>query len=206
MSLPHPRPCISVAKFQRIQRSRKLFFEPLEIRSLLAADVAGGASFDASLDGHSHDNELSPPLITQFHHFNSAGYLTGPASGTPVAIALDYLRSHADQFEVTTADFDEVNVWTNYVTDTTGVTHLSFRQMLNGLEVDGANFNANVARDGSLINVAGGFVRDIARFDTDTVTPEIDALKAAGLAAPQLGLAPSQSFAYLDDPTERRRR
>jgi extracellular elastinolytic metalloproteinase len=201
MSLPRSCPRVVVAKFQRIQRSRRLFFEPLEIRSLLAADLAGAVSFDASLDSHSHDNELSPPLITQFHHFNSGGYLTGPATGTPVAIALDYLRSHADQFEVTTADFDDVNVWTNYVTDTTGVTHLSFRQMLNGLDVDGANINANVAADGSIINVAGGFVRDIARFDTDAVTPEIDALKAASLAAPQLGLSPINSFAYLDDPT-----
>ena len=207
MLLPPTCPRTFVSARQRNKRSRKLLFESLEIRSLLAADLADTANFSSDLaanslhDGHSHDEPFQPPLITQYDQANLTGYLTGPASGTPVEIALEYLRTHADQLGATAADFAEVNVWTNYVTETTGMTHLSIRQVLNGLDVAGTNFNVNVASDGRILNVGGGFVRDIARFETTAVTPHIDALKAAEQAAAQLDLSPTQLLTYIDDPT-----
>lgn len=179
----------------------KRFFVPLvellEDRKLLAL----GHDALSLMTGELHESLAPSPIITQYHLLNAAGYLTDPAEGAPLDIALDYLRSNASDFGLTAADFDQVNVWSNYVTDTTGVTHVSLRQMLNGLDVEGANFNVNVAADGSIINVGGGFVSDIARFSAEIVNPYLDALTAAKLAADQLDLTPLGAFEYVQPPS-----
>ena len=88
----------------------KRFFVPLvellEDRRLLAL----GHDALSLMTGDLHESLAPSPIITQYHLLNAAGYLTDPAEGAPLEIALDYLRSNASDFGLTTADFDQVNI------------------------------------------------------------------------------------------------
>jgi len=153
-----------------------------------------------------HGPSTEPVLPDQHYLYNPAGYLTEATAGAAVDIALDFLRTNADQFGVTAADFDNVLVYSSYVTESTGITHVSFRQTVNGLEIENANIIVNVAADGRILNAGGGFVNDVARFrnaapaPTASVQPEIDALQAVALAAQFLDVAPDGA-GYVETPT-----
>jgi len=147
------------------------------------------------------DEDHLPVLIQQYSLFNPDGYLTGPTAGDPLEIALSYLRSRASDLGVTPADFDNVAVTTNYVTDTTGITHLGFHQTLNGIEIDNAVININVASDGRILNVGGGFVANVGQFATESFVLEMDALSAVRSAAYSFGVYATSEPTYVKGPS-----
>ncbi len=113
--------------------------ERLEDRRLLAADV------------------YMPP---RFHEIQTDQFLSGPAVGAPLGIALDYVRANAGDFGLTAGDLGDENiVVTDQFTDaSTGVTHIYLRQKLNDLEIAFANMNVNIARNGEVISAGSSFI------------------------------------------------
>jgi extracellular elastinolytic metalloproteinase len=167
--------------------------EALEDRTVL--DTAGAE--------HLLPMPFQPPQLYLINHDNGVfGYLTGPNQGEPVDIALTYLRDHANQFGLVAADFRDVNVWSNYVTETTGVTHLSFRQRLHGLDVANTNINVNVTTDGRIINIGGGFVPNIAQHFDLRITPEIPPTEAVVAVAAPLRLTTTAEPRILKQSTD----
>jgi extracellular elastinolytic metalloproteinase len=190
-----------VAKWTK-KTLRRLKLEDLESRTVPsgcgldhnhAADLgpaAAGGAFHDSGDGHAH----LPPyfLPPQFDQHVLGGYLTGPAAGDPLDIVRAYLTTNATGLGLTRADVSDLVVVTNYKTDTTGVTHLGFQQTLNGLPIENTNLAANVTADGRIINVAGYFVPDAARFAGAGIpTGGLSAVETLRRVGVELGFPPT---------------
>ena len=92
----------------------------------------------------------------------SAGFLTPPTGGDPLAIVLSYLHAQQHTLGLTTADLSDVVVKDHYVSAHNGVTHLYLRQRFNGIEIFSADLNANVASDGRIINIGNRFLGGLA--------------------------------------------
>lgn len=106
------------------------------------------------------------------------GFLTGPSRAAADAIALGYVRSHPDVFGLDAAAVSRLQLRRDYV-DVAGTSHLGFVQQVGGIPLFGNGVQANVARDGRLINVVGSPVAGLA---TGSSAPGISA-PAARLAA-----------------------
>jgi hypothetical protein len=122
------------------------------------------------------------------------GFLTGPAAGDPLVIALDYLRQHAGELGLSGDDLREITVKDRYVSAHNGVTHLYLRQRHQGVEVFNGDINVNIARDGSIINLGNGFVGGLAQ-RVNSTQPALSAPQALAQAAAGLGLAPTSAVA-----------
>ncbi|MEZ0267185.1 MAG: M36 family metallopeptidase [Phycisphaerae bacterium] len=123
---------------------RRFAIEGLEARVMLAA---GGVE------------QLAAPWSPagRFLHKDS-GFLSAPSRKAPLSVALAYLSAHAADLGLMAADVANPFVTDQYTDADTGVTHLYFRQRVNHIAVANANLNVNVARDGRVLSVGGGFV------------------------------------------------
>jgi extracellular elastinolytic metalloproteinase len=117
----------------------------------------------------------------------SPRFLTGPQKGSAREIALAYLGQQGRSLGVTERDLPSLVVIREYTSPHNGVTHVFLRQHLGGLEVAGADVAVHVARDGSIINVGGGVVSNLAE-PAGGRRPTLDAAQALESAARHLGL------------------
>jgi hypothetical protein len=116
-----------------------------------------------------------------------AGFLTGPRTGAPFKIALNYVRTHKAQLGLRAGDLRDFVVTDRYRDSHNGVTHVYLKQRYHGIDVYGADLSVNVARDGSVINVGNRFVSNLADAVTDHPT-ELTARESVGAAARKLKL------------------
>ncbi len=117
------------------------------------------------------------------------GYLTGPSSAAPSAVALGYVRSHLAAFGLTPSDLRGLTLVRDYV-DVLGTHHLIWEQRYRGVPAFDDDLRANVTADGRLINVLGSPVHDLR---VPSVTPRTTAQQAiaatyrsVGASAPAL--------------------
>ncbi len=126
-------------------------------------------------------------------------YLTGPAQGDPVDIALKYLQTSAGKYGLVSGDLDDLKLTASYETKHNGVTHIYLRQRFGGIEVFGGDVNLNVHRDGSIISLGNRLVthlRSSVRYPPRTIT----AGEAVTAAAVYLGLVYQQPLRVLQAP------
>jgi hypothetical protein len=114
-------------------------------------------------------------------------FLTEPQSGTPLDLAIGYLRTHTAQLGLTPADLNEMAVTSQYRSADSGATHVYLRQQYNGLDVAGADINVNVSQDGRIVSVGNRFIPDLAAAISGQ-TPGLGPADAARLAAAHAGL------------------
>jgi extracellular elastinolytic metalloproteinase len=99
------------------------------------------------------------------------GYLTKTSSKKPSAIALAYVKAHADVFGLNAATLKRLTLRKDYV-DVAGTHHLSFVQHVGGVPVFGNGLKAHVAKNGRLVQVDGSPVSALpASPGTATLTP-----------------------------------
>jgi hypothetical protein len=156
--------------------------EPLEERALLNAVAIG------ELPG-----SYLPPKVDLFQ---PGGYLTGPASGAPRDVAMAYLTSHAGEFGLSASDILHSVVTDQYSDTDSGMTHIYLCQQLNGIPVVNANMNVNVAADGRILSVGGGFVPGLSLLENSTAVasqPVLSAAEAFGRSVGALGLMASSA-------------
>ncbi len=110
------------------------------------------------------------------------GTLSGPASGTPHAIALDYVRAHLSELGLTDADLGTLA--DPQVTELPGGTHeVRWRQQVGGVVSADSELRVNVTGDGRVLDVLGSPAHALAA----NTTPALDkaaALRAAGGSGP----------------------
>jgi len=82
------------------------------------------------------------------------GFLTKASRLPAPFIALNYVRANPDVFGLDGAAVDRLKLRKDYV-DIAGTHHLSFIQEVGGIPVFGNGIKANVAKNGSLVNVTG---------------------------------------------------
>jgi len=102
------------------------------------------------------------------------GFLTTPSKKAARTIALDYVSAHVDVFGLDAAAIARLQLRRDYV-DIAGTHHLSFEQTVAGIPVFGNGIQANVTKDGRLINVVGS---PVANLPTAAAMPGITAAKA----------------------------
>lgn len=115
-------------------------------------------------------------------------FLTGPNAGTPVEIALGYLRDHKQELGLTGSDINDVPVTDDYTSEDLGVTHVYLRQRFDGIEVYNGNINVNVAKDGSVVSLGSDFVPNLASA-VNSHSPNRSASQSVAAAARHAGLA-----------------
>ena len=111
-------------------------------------------------------------------------------------IAQQYLRVHAADLGLTSADVADVIVTSELLNEHSGVTHVYLRQRFNGIEVHGAVMNVNVAQDGRVFGVGSSFVPNLAGVIRGAA-PVQDAAESAAAAAAHLGKRPKSPFAVI---------
>ncbi len=151
--------------------------------------------------GRANARETGETAVNALPLSNSLGepgeFLTGPNDGSPLDIALNYLRQNAEALGVSDADLADLIVTDHYVSKHNGVTHIYLRQQVNGLEVFGSSLNINIARDGSVINVGNRAVANLAEV-ANGPSPDLTAEAAVFAAADQLGLAITEELTVLE--------
>ncbi len=141
---------------------------------------------------------------------NDASFLTGPHSGEPLTIALDFFQAHQNELGLTTADTVEMAISKHYTSQHTGTTHIYLQQRWQQLDVVGASTSIQIAADGSVVNLYTNFVGDLAG-RVATTSANLSATEAVHAAATALGLSltepltvqeniggPAQRFVFSD--------
>jgi len=132
--------------------------------------------------------------------FNPGGYLTGPASGDALDIAMAYVRGHKADLGVIDDDLTDVVVKDRYMSPNNGITHLYLRQRLDGIEVFNGDINVNVTRDGRILNLGNWFVGNL-RSSAKTRTAKLNQIAAVKSAAKYLGLTITETLRQLNAPS-----
>lgn len=150
------------------------------------------------------------PFLTIFFFLLAALTLGAQNPDAAIRLALDHLKAHSADYGITPADAAEVKVTSAYSSKKSGTTHVYFSQMHQGIEVLGAAGNANISREGGLINMNVRFVRDVAGKVSQSA-PSLQAEQAVfalakekGIALPaslpvtHLGMGPDQSVTFAE--------
>ena len=116
------------------------------------------------------------------------GYLTGPSTAKPRAIALDYLSDHSELFRLSRADLASFDVAAKYVTARSGATQLTLQQLDQGRRVEGALLTFVIDGRGRVASVGGASYPGAAA----NPTYSLSAARAVGVAASALGLEDRQ--------------
>ena len=114
------------------------------------------------------------------------GFLTGPSADDPAAVALAYVRAHADAFGLDASDIAALREAARSTTSD-GITHLAFDQEDGGVAAYDSALTANVTRDGRLVTVGGAPVHDL---DAPGTAPPLGPAAARAAALRDLGVAP----------------
>jgi hypothetical protein len=169
---------------------RRAALETLERRTLLAVTpvtnsiAVGGEKLDPI-----EANPAARYVPETSFVFERNGFLTGPSDDAPLTIALDYIRDHAADLGINTADVGQPIVTSQYTDSDGGITHIYLRQQVGGLEVGNADLNVNVMTDGRILSIGSAFVSDVAQLADRVINPALDAVAALGKAASNLGLS-----------------
>ncbi|QIE58149.1 T9SS type A sorting domain-containing protein [Rasiella rasia] len=84
------------------------------------------------------------------------------------------------------------------VSSTSGVVHIYYRQVVNGLEVYGTESGMHFTADGSVLTQNNRFINGAANRATTGANPSISAVQAVQAAADQLGYAQSGGLSVIE--------
>ncbi len=139
---------------------------------------------------------LAIPLAAQDEPFLTSQKSTADA----LEIARAYISQVPQKGLMSEGDLAEMKVANRVTSKHNGITHLYFKQQLNGLEVANAQISINIHRDGRVINMANSFVSNL-KAKANAAHPELDAEGAIRSIADKLGyevsglLVPLKQFA-----------
>lgn len=123
-----------------------------------------------------------------------AGFLTGPAQGSPESIARAFVNAEAGMLGLSATDLADLEITDIVFTRATGITNVYYRQRHLGVPVYNGQLQVNVARDGSILSVNNAFVPSLAKVAKSAV-PALGAeqavLSAAANLSIDLAVAPS---------------
>ena len=101
--------------------------------------------------------------------------------------AKDLLNQQTTRLIITSKDLSDAHVADHYLSQHNGITHLVYKQQLNGIEVYNGLLQVNVNHKGELINTHNSFVSDLAA-QAPSAVPVIAADLAIMNAAAHLGI------------------
>ncbi|NNC82256.1 MAG: hypothetical protein HKN79_01655 [Flavobacteriales bacterium] len=113
-----------------------------------------------------------------------------------------YLNAHQEELGIQESDYAEWSVSHSYFSESTKVTHVHIKQMVNGLEIENGTANFNLL-DGKVFSMGDRMVRDIYS-KANSPQPILGPEEAIVRAAKQLNIAIQGSIKVLEtmSPTE----
>jgi Fungalysin metallopeptidase (M36)/GEVED domain/Dockerin type I domain/Fungalysin/Thermolysin Propeptide Motif/Bacterial Ig domain len=157
---------------------RRLTVESLEGRQLMA-----GLTDDVHVQPFpDFPGNYYPPTLAKTSNVN---FLSGPATGDPLTIALGYLQQNGTSYGLNPADVTHAGATGNYAdTLDSGIAHVYLQQTYNGLPVLDAVAGVNLMPDGRVIAASANFVSGLAYpVIPTTLTPTITAAEAVDAVA-----------------------
>jgi extracellular elastinolytic metalloproteinase len=118
-----------------------------------------------------------------------SGHLTEASTDSALEIATNYLATSAGDYGLSSGDLSDSVLKDQYRTESNGVTHVYFRQRLNGIEVVNADSNINIDRQGRVFFAGSRYVSGLAG-KVNAGNPAIAPLAALISAAKALELQP----------------
>ncbi|MCC6951023.1 MAG: M36 family metallopeptidase [Phycisphaerales bacterium] len=112
-------------------------------------------------------------------------FMTGPTKDTPRDVARGFVNHYSDLFGISSADLDRSRVSRDFETSEGLMHHLTFQQMIDGIDVYGCTLIANVTGRGELITIGSKMVPNPASVDPY----QLDAHQALRAAAAACGVA-----------------
>jgi extracellular elastinolytic metalloproteinase len=135
--------------------------------------------------------------------WNVGGYLTMPDRRDAQVIAEDFMRSRTALLGLVASDVVDYELTDRVPSAASGVTHLYFRQRVNGVPVYNAQLHVNLTRDGRILSVNSLFLPNVTAA-VASLAPRLDAVGAVGRAAQQLGLRDVPALVTSADGSPRR--
>jgi Zn-dependent metalloprotease len=142
------------------------------------ADALGSHTAHARFDAAGLKRRLGPQAVVDVSPQTGTprvlarldGSLSGPAAGSPAAIAAAYVRSHLSDLGLTSGDVDALEPPSTTTAD--GVTQVRWGQSYRGIPAADSDLRVTVARDGRVTAVLGSPAHDLS---VGSIVPGIDA-------------------------------
>ncbi len=122
------------------------------------------------------------------------GFLSMPASGEPMAIAMDFVQRNLGALGLEASDLEGYTVANVVFSKVTGATRIYLQQRYQGVPVYNAQLQINVNRDGRIISVNNSFMAGVQRA-ARSLKPRMqmpaavgEALKFSGMKMPAPGV------------------
>ena len=139
--------------------------------------------------------ELDPNTGTPAQVTKLNGFLTGKSAKKAPDVALAYVKAHPEVFKLSDADLSTLKLRKDYVDDL-GTHHVSWSQVVDGVEVFGNGLKANVTKNGQLISLMGSPVSGLtAQAEAAAAAPKVTAAAARTAAAEDVGGTPKSATA-----------
>ncbi|MEL7021004.1 MAG: M36 family metallopeptidase, partial [Bacteroidota bacterium] len=106
---------------------------------------------------------------------------------TPLDIALRHVETHAEEWQLSATDIDDLIVNDQFVSKHNGVTHIYLMQRYQGTEIYNGILNISVLPDGKVLHVGDNLVRELAQ-KVNTTTTVIEPTRAIYEAAEHLNI------------------
>lgn len=119
--------------------------------------------------------------------YQPGGFLTAPSNLPAEQIARNYLSAHYATLGLMQGDVASFSVTSSYADEKSGITHLYFRQMLNGYEIDTGDMSVTVMADGRILSIGSRFVAGASLIALNDA-PSLSAADAITQAARALGV------------------
>ena len=81
---------------------------------------------------------------------------------------------------------------------TSGIQHVYFRQLLNGIEIYGTESSIHIANNGKIVSENNKFIKNISEKLSGSTTPSLTAIQAVQSAAAKLNYSISESLSILN--------
>ena len=133
--------------------------------------------------------ELDPNTGTPAQVTKLNGFLTGKSAKKAPDVALAYVKAHPEVFKLSDADLSTLKLRKDYVDDL-GTHHVSWSQVVDGVEVFGNGLKANVTKNGQLISLMGSPVAGLAsqaQAKSAAAAPKVTAPAARTAAIEDIG-------------------
>ncbi|MCF6300251.1 MAG: M36 family metallopeptidase [Proteobacteria bacterium] len=135
------------------------------------------------------NNKFTITLVLLFtvHNVVMADDNTASFVVNPTEKAREYLISSQGRYSLTSADIDEAIVQNSYTSKHNNVSHVYFKQTVDGIELHNGLFQINMDANNNVISAHDQFVTDLAN-KINTTEPTINAEQAIGLAINSIGI------------------
>ncbi len=140
------------------------------------------------------------PSLQVFASQEGPRFLTGPKDGDALVIVLDYVENNRETLGLTASDLYGLHS-EQYVSAGTGITHVRLVQRHAGIDVWQGEILANVASDGSIINLHNRFAPRLEERIASTQA-SLSPTQAVERAANHLGLTISEPLVVVSGSTE----